>query len=42
MTQKHVYFWRETKGDSPWLSQWYYCPFHDGDDEKIVYDTAEQ
>lgn len=41
MTEKPVFFWRETKGDSPWLSQWYYCPFHD-DDEKIVYNTAEQ
>ena len=42
ITDRAVYFWRETDPDYGFLSQWYYCPFTDPDDESIVYFTAEQ
>jgi predicted NAD-dependent protein-ADP-ribosyltransferase YbiA (DUF1768 family) len=37
-----VYFWRETDPEVGYLSQWYYCPFRDDQDEKKTYKTAEQ
>jgi predicted NAD-dependent protein-ADP-ribosyltransferase YbiA (DUF1768 family) len=37
-----VYFWRETDPATGYLSQWYYCPFKDDQDEKKTYKTAEQ
>ena len=37
-----VYFWRETDPATGYLSQWYYCPFRDDEDEKKTYKTAEQ
>ncbi|KAF4457062.1 hypothetical protein FALBO_15274 [Fusarium albosuccineum] len=36
-----VYFWRETDPETGYLSQWYYCPFRDDEDEKKTYKTAE-
>lgn len=42
MATKPIYFWRETAGDSPWLSQWYPSPFYDDQDDTIIYKTAEQ
>ncbi|KAF5717190.1 hypothetical protein FMUND_6009 [Fusarium mundagurra] len=36
-----VYFWRETDPATGYLSQWYYCPFKDDQDEKKTYKTAE-
>ncbi|CAJ0540147.1 Ff.00g074050.m01.CDS01 [Fusarium sp. VM40] len=36
-----VYFWRETDPEVGYLSQWYYCPFRDDQDEKKTYKTAE-
>jgi len=42
VTDRSVFFWRETDADYGFLSQWYYCPFTDPDDESIVYPTAEQ
>lgn len=41
MSEKPLYFWRETSGDGTWLSQWYYAPFYD-EDGKTIYKTAEQ
>jgi hypothetical protein len=37
-----VYFWREYDPEVGYLSQWYYCPFRDDKDERIMYKTAEQ
>lgn len=37
-----VYFWKEGNKSLGWLSQWYYCPFKDDKDDKIVYQSAEQ
>ncbi|KAL7941217.1 hypothetical protein V8C42DRAFT_335664 [Trichoderma barbatum] len=36
-----IYFWRETDSQKGWLSQWYYCPFKDDENPKIIYETAE-
>ncbi|KAM0253003.1 hypothetical protein ACHAP5_000868 [Fusarium lateritium] len=36
-----VYFWRETDPEVGYLSQWYYCPFRDDQDEEKTYKTAE-
>ncbi|KAF4453953.1 hypothetical protein F53441_3478 [Fusarium austroafricanum] len=36
-----VYFWRESDPETGYLSQWYYCPFRDDEDEKKTYKTAE-
>ncbi|KAJ4257411.1 hypothetical protein NW762_008533 [Fusarium torreyae] len=36
-----VYFWRETDPEIGYLSQWYYCPFRDDEDESKTYKTAE-
>lgn len=41
MTGNTLYFWQETSGEAPWLSQWYHCPFY-SDDKQIIYNTAEQ
>lgn len=41
VTDTAVYFWRETDADYGFLSQWYYCPFTDPEDDSIVYFTAE-
>jgi len=40
--QPTVYFWRENDPQTGWLSQWYYCPFRDDQDQDKVYKTAEQ
>ena len=37
-----VFFWRESDNETGWLSQWYYCPFKDQDNSKVIYATAEQ
>ncbi|KAL6921623.1 hypothetical protein ACHAPO_010995 [Fusarium lateritium] len=36
-----VYFWKESDPEVGYLSQWYYCPFRDDKDERIMYKTAE-
>ncbi|KJK83781.1 hypothetical protein H634G_01014 [Metarhizium anisopliae BRIP 53293] len=40
-TDNPVYFWRDADTETGWLSQWYYCPFTDDKNPKIVYETAE-
>jgi hypothetical protein len=37
-----ILFWREYGSPDCYLSQWYASPFHTGDANGIIYETAEQ
>lgn len=41
-TARGVYFWRESHPQLGYLSQWYWFPMRDSQDQSKVYYTAEQ